>query len=631
MADRCRNRSRPASDASGAPGAFLIVALRPARAVPLSGAPRLSAQPRLDLSLSLHDPVRAAMSMPPGGWCPACPLSAARWLLPVILVFGVLFRLAVLPAPPSLSTDMYRYVWDGRLTMHGINPYRWTPNAQTLRSLRDPIWEKMEYKPYQTIYMPVSQAFFALANALFGNNLIGYKALYTLFDCGVMVLGLLLLQSLRALADADHLVRLVSAADHGDRAGGASGRGRRLLPAADVCAGRCGPRRSPGRPWPWWPSVLTKGFALLLLPLFCRTYGWRFALVAGLRAALSGDAAVGLPAGIPAWHEAVSGQCPCQRRPVPLASIWSCCRSRATTMPSRRSCPTPAILAAALWAARRPGRLAYRSPAPLIYRAGGDAAGRADAVSLVSALAAAAGGRGRAASVLGVYPADGPGRAAVHVLYLDAGLLVDAAGRIRAVLCGAGVGVPPVASDARPAAGRMLAAASLGSVRARDQDTPSVRLKIGSAMRVMTYNIRGGLGMDGGGTRADRRSRARREPDIVCFQEVHRRLPWSGYTTSRGACRALGDAVRFQANVRYSASAAMAWGWRRVIRSARDRRLLPSGASGAALAKWSWRHRRAADGLLYALGAEAEERERQAAALAEWLSGGTGPSSSAAT
>ena len=128
-----------------------------------------------------------------GRLVPRLPKSARRWLVPFILLTGLLFRLAVLPAPPSLSTDMYRYVWDGRLTMHGINPYRWTPNSQTLRSLRDPIWEKMEYKPFQTIYMPVSQAFFALENAVFGDNLIGYKAVYVLFDCGVMMLALMLL------------------------------------------------------------------------------------------------------------------------------------------------------------------------------------------------------------------------------------------------------------------------------------------------------------------------------------------------------------------------------------------------------------------------------------------------------
>ena len=57
---------------------------------------------------------------------------------------------------------MYRYVWDGRLTLHGINPYHYAPNAGPLRPLRDmDIWVPMEYKAYQTIYMPVSQGIFA--------------------------------------------------------------------------------------------------------------------------------------------------------------------------------------------------------------------------------------------------------------------------------------------------------------------------------------------------------------------------------------------------------------------------------------------------------------------------------------
>lgn len=49
-------------------------------------------------------------------------------------------------------------------------------------------------------------------------------------------------------------------------------------------------------------------------------------------------------------------------------------------------------------------------------------------------------------------------------------------------------------------------------------------------MRIITYNLRGGLGMDG------RRETARiadfmlsLTPDIACFQEVHQRLPWSGW------------------------------------------------------------------------------------------------------
>ena len=70
-------------------------------------------------------------------------------------------------------------------------------------------------------------------------------------------------------------------------------------------------------------------------------------------------------------------------------------------------------------------------------------------------------------------------------------------------------------------------------------------------MRVMSYNIRGGLGMDG------HRDTARiaqivgsQAPDVVCFQEVHQRLPWSGWVDQpRRLRRSLGLAFIFQANL----------------------------------------------------------------------------------
>jgi endonuclease/exonuclease/phosphatase family metal-dependent hydrolase len=72
-------------------------------------------------------------------------------------------------------------------------------------------------------------------------------------------------------------------------------------------------------------------------------------------------------------------------------------------------------------------------------------------------------------------------------------------------------------------------------------------------MRLMSYNIRGGLGMD------NRRSIARiarviREyaPDIACLQEVHRRLPWSGLRDQpRLLGRYTGMHVTFLPNLRF--------------------------------------------------------------------------------
>src|SRR5512146_19254 len=48
-----------------------------------------------------------------------------------------LLRLPLLLAPPYLSNDVYRYVWDGRVQAAGVNPYRYVPAAAALEALRD--------------------------------------------------------------------------------------------------------------------------------------------------------------------------------------------------------------------------------------------------------------------------------------------------------------------------------------------------------------------------------------------------------------------------------------------------------------------------------------------------------------
>jgi len=209
---------------------------------------------------------------------PLVPRKFSPYLLPLILSSAALFRIAALFAPAQLSTDILLYVWDGRLTTHGINPYHWAPNALTLRSLRDPIWNQMEYKGYQSIYMPISQGIFALGNLLFGNNVLGYKLIYTLFDFGVIGLLLKILHRLRLpltqviwYAWCPLPITEVAMAGHQDIVGVF------FLLLAFLLVRRS--HRLVG-----WAALalvaaaLTKGFALLLLPLFVRMQGKRFLL-----------------------------------------------------------------------------------------------------------------------------------------------------------------------------------------------------------------------------------------------------------------------------------------------------------------------------------------------------------------
>ncbi len=62
---------------------------------------------------------------------------SARSTLIIVLVLAGIFRLSLVFAPPYLSDDIYRYVWDGRVQAAGINPYRYIPADEHLQSLRD--------------------------------------------------------------------------------------------------------------------------------------------------------------------------------------------------------------------------------------------------------------------------------------------------------------------------------------------------------------------------------------------------------------------------------------------------------------------------------------------------------------
>jgi alpha-1,6-mannosyltransferase len=83
--------------------------------------------------------------------------------LATILIVGAAMRCLLLPGTP-VSTDLFRYVWDGRVQAAGINPYLHVPSDAALSGLRDgaiyPYINRAEYAP--TIYPPAAQVVFYL-------------------------------------------------------------------------------------------------------------------------------------------------------------------------------------------------------------------------------------------------------------------------------------------------------------------------------------------------------------------------------------------------------------------------------------------------------------------------------------
>jgi hypothetical protein len=135
----------------------------------------------------------------------------AAWLLrkvtvrlaaALILAGGIAVQVIALTGPPQNSSDLYRYIWDGRVQAAGIDPYLYAPAdagvarlrndflwsgtggphhyvdcVKNVESTRDPAGSlvagctKMNRPPVPTVYPPVAEAyFFAVQTAAPADN-----------------------------------------------------------------------------------------------------------------------------------------------------------------------------------------------------------------------------------------------------------------------------------------------------------------------------------------------------------------------------------------------------------------------------------------------------------------------------
>ncbi|MDH3256418.1 MAG: hypothetical protein OEM27_02275, partial [Nitrospinota bacterium] len=145
-------------------------------------------------------------------------------LLWTLIVLGLLFRAALLPAQQIQEDDVYRYLWDGKVFAHDINPYKFAPmevtrlkefliqnpeafeetydtqSAAELSQLYDLKWESPESLVYQerinhpevaTIYPPLAQMVFRLAHHIQPDSILTLRLLFLAFD-GVALMFIVL-------------------------------------------------------------------------------------------------------------------------------------------------------------------------------------------------------------------------------------------------------------------------------------------------------------------------------------------------------------------------------------------------------------------------------------------------------
>ncbi len=196
------------------------------------------------------------------------------WL---VLGVSVAMREMTLVAPSLLSTDVFRYVWDGRVQLAGINPYRHVPEAPEVAFLRDDaVYPHINRGDYaKTVYAPAAEMVFALAAAV-TPGVLGMKLMMLAFD----VLAIIALIPLLRIADRDPAELLIYAwlplpvwefAGNAHIDAVATG----LLALALLLAVR---RRAVWTGIALAAATLTKFLPAVVLPAFWRPTDWRLPL-----------------------------------------------------------------------------------------------------------------------------------------------------------------------------------------------------------------------------------------------------------------------------------------------------------------------------------------------------------------
>ncbi len=137
-----------------------------------------------------------------------CRLSGRRAGL-VVLGASALVQIVALTHHPATSDDDYRYVWDAKVQLAGVDPYRYAPAAPQLARLREPFLfgppdhcahafaggcTSINRPTVRTIYPPVAEAAFAAVRiASFGGHG-GHRPLQIAALLGSLAVAVLLLR-----------------------------------------------------------------------------------------------------------------------------------------------------------------------------------------------------------------------------------------------------------------------------------------------------------------------------------------------------------------------------------------------------------------------------------------------------
>ena len=147
----------------------------------------------------------------------------------VLIAFGLLFRFAMLPSQQIQEDDVYRYLWDGKVFAHGINPFKFAPeeinqyqsikvqnpvyflshygknDQNELAILNDLKWEsdialrymeRINHPDVPTLYPPLAQYVFRFSQQINPDSLFTLRIMFLAFDLMGMIFIILALRAL---------------------------------------------------------------------------------------------------------------------------------------------------------------------------------------------------------------------------------------------------------------------------------------------------------------------------------------------------------------------------------------------------------------------------------------------------
>lgn len=209
---------------------------------------------------------------------------AAFWL---ILAGALLFRLTLLPLTPTLSEDIYRYRWDGRIQASGWNPYAVRPDDPRLAPLHPPGEPYGPGHDIRSIYPPLAELIFRVTYRFFPSP-VAFKLPFFAAD---LLTVFLLAWWLRSTGGRNFQLAIYAWNPLVIVEFAGSGHSDALAVAAVVAALVIIRSHRTVSTLLLAAAALLKSFPILLFPLWLRIAGWPRTLRAWVNALLAGGLA----------------------------------------------------------------------------------------------------------------------------------------------------------------------------------------------------------------------------------------------------------------------------------------------------------------------------------------------------